>query len=1110
MTLLVVSFLIMARTERTTSNLAMDRVQGEILADMAADTAVQRLREAIDAGRTFNASQFTTWASEPGRIHIFTVQQGNGAISRTSRDMFSALPGPDTPATPNLNNIDLNEPSLSGTYPITGTVPGTMKVGWRNVRMDPTRPAAADNRVVGRIAYWVDDESCKVNINTADGSHKNDTPSAQAASGKYTFGFGTPSEISLEAFAGMTPALAEATATYAADKNFNSLGELGQVGGLPADFVTQHKFSMTYTSRSPDLNMWGEPRIHLFAVNRLSTGRVVNFMTGPYGGNYEINSGPAHPSNESGGGSDPIKTNVSGGPVDHIYPTSVQLPLTTLRVAAGEALPQHLAGSEGLTNTASNNYLVALRIAKYLQGYNSLGQAITWPRFPGATVSNFAGKYSLRQIDSIVVQMIDLVGRTIMCDQFRVYSMPSVVQKGILGGELVSGVARAVKLTELSVIITTLSGSPPQVQFQNRYEWYLPRYYEGAPMDYFASAIGQWRTGHNTVGRLLNRTDISPSPLGQPGKELPHWMCNLLRFEDDAGNPVGMDLNGSPSTEPDPDQAAAAALHPYMLNTTPGPNLNKYMGINISTSNDRPLVSGGSPWSSSTNLRGPAGLYQITRMLNDHMTRMIRPDATTVNVRGGISVTTHNESGAAPYEFAPLEAMRGPNYSGEAVADIKDLVLNNVIPVRANLTIPGRVALSIRVADPLVNKWPGDWIIEEDPSYVTFRAPNTGNANSRPYMRGASSTITQLNADWPAKAPSIEDPVELDGDNPEFRAAGGGDPLSLWLPRQDIRLPKQARLPSVGALNTLRTGMIPDVIVPNSMANKGVPFRCICFDAATGPGQTTAMGSYPDWAMLDLFTVPFLPQKPVTFETTDASSPYPNPPAVRQLTSGGSTEGRININNPRVPYPFAESIPGVDQTGPERLTPLRALFRNVRASNAYDPSGEPVYTTANEVALAAGVQEYMSNNGPFMLAGQLANVPEVAAYTYRGVAAASQSRNDLFAKVVGACTTQSNTYSVWVVTQTIRKAAHNTNYDAVEPGDQVTSEVRRRYLVERLIEPGKDGVPGNVKHTSSTTGTNNDGTLNSADDRLLTDFHPPMTYPLPYRWRILSVEDVNR
>ncbi|HSI86728.1 MAG TPA: hypothetical protein VK970_23290 [Candidatus Methylacidiphilales bacterium] len=1112
MTLLVISFLVMARVERTTSNLAMDRVQAELLADFAADTAVEKLREAIDSGRVFNASYFTTWASEPGRIHIFKVTQGTGDITHSEVPLFSAMPGADSTTTPNLNNIDLNEASLSGIHPITGKTPGTMKVGWNNILADPSKAASASNTIVGRIAYWVDDESCKININTADGSHKNDTPATQNAAQKYSYGFGVPSEISLQALDGISSAaLADTMATYAATNNFNSISEAGQVAGVPSDFLARNKFSITHSSRSPDLNMWGEPRIHLFPVNRLAAAplRVLNWMLGPYGGN-NVDS----PSNQCGAGTDVIKTNVAGGIVDHIYPTSKQLPLMVMPGSPSTSvdLPQHAATTDTIGNSSSTNWAFGMRIARYLQGYNSQGQTITWPKFPGANVNGFAGKYSLRQIDSITLQIADVVTRCIMPDQFRGYSLCSYLYKGFLSGEMVSGTNRNMKLTEVNLIAEAIAGSIPQLKFTLRFEYYFPKYYEGAPLDYFGSAVSQWRVGSNSSGNdYMNRIDAPVSELGT----LPYWHANQLRFLDQNGVHSGIDMTGYPKKNADGtsffdlDQPNAAIYHPYLLDTATG----KYTGANVITTDTRPAYQGASPFNGDNLIASAPGIYSLG-IFRNVIARSSKPGITSFVMDGGISFTSHNESGGYPWEIAPMDALRGPDYSGEAIADIKTNIMDGVIPVNFVAAVPSKHEYSLRVADPLVNKFPGDWLSELDPapSHQTWRPPNSGNSNARPYQRGGTAARDPYFTKIASVLP-LQDPIDLDGDNPEFKPSGGGDPLSLWLPRQDLRIPKQSRFPSVGALNTIRTGMIPDNFnTGNLKVNKGTPWRCLCFDASTGSGQATSKGSYPDWAMLDLFTVPFMPQAPETLPGA-ATTPSANPKPFRKLTTGGSTEGRLNINNPRVPYPFAETAPGVVQSGPERTTPLQALFLNTQISRNYQGNSDPIYETlsaSDALTLANAVNSYLSSNGPFMLPGQLANVPEVAAYTYRGVAANAQTRNDLMAKVVGATTTQSNTFSIWVVTQTIKKAPQNPNYDIYEPGDTVTGEVRRRYLVERLIEPGKDFVPGNIKKVSATATTTNDGVLNTADDLIYDDFHPAMTYPLPYRWRILSVEDVVR
>ena len=1114
MTLLVITFLVMARTEGATSRLAMDRVQAELLADLAADTAMERLRETIDAGRTFNSSRYTTWASEPGRIHVFTVTQGSGDVSLSSYDMFSAMPGPDNATTPNLNNIDLNALQLSGLRPITGTVEGTMKVGWKNVLSDPGAAASASNPITGRIAYWVDDESCKVNVNTADGSHKNDSPAMQNAAKKYSYGFGTPSEISLLAFPDMTKAVAEGIASYAATRGFNSVTEVGQVTGLPSDFLAKNRFSLTYSSRSPDINMFGEPRIHLFPVNRLvaAPNRSYNLMVGPYGGNNTLS-----PATEAAGASDVSKLNCSGV-LDHIYPTQKQLPFFKVYNATAELPQSALNLNDTRFTTSSVNYPMGLRIAKYLQGFNSQGDAITWPKIDGFG-GGFVGKYSLRQIDSIVLQMLDLCGKCVMADQLRAYTLPAYMMNGFLSNEMVTGVGRSPKLNELVVIAAIATGSTPQVQLEMRYEFFFPRFYGGIPLDFGAGSICQWVSSFNPGGVIgANMADLPVSPLGQ----FRWWHCNQLRLLDGTGQPAGVDLYNTPSGIDDPDQPNAAIYHPYSLSGS------TYKGSNLlSTTTAYPILAYvGGPYSTGDTGGGIGGVlpcypgfYSVAKNRHARNAVRTRQGLTELKIEGGVSYTSHYESdGYTPFEVVPMEALRLPyaSYSNESPASIPNVVLGNVIPISLSLGVPGTATTSIRVADPLVNKFPGDWVphVGSSPSDAgaTTQTPNSGNGNTRGYNKGA---MTVRDPDFPLIYPPPTpfggrrmdlDVAAIDGDNPEYKPSGGGDPLSVWLPLQDIRIPKQARLPSLGALNNLRTGMIPDTMNSNPILNKGIPWRSICFDAATGPGQKTDKGAYPDWMILDLFTIPFLPQEPDPLINRD--TPTANPKPLRQLTSGGSTEGRLNINNPRVPYPFAESVPGVIQSGPERLAPLQALFKDVQASNSYT-GDDPVYATANALGLTNAVQAYLASKGPFMVPGQLANVPDIAAFTYRGVPLAAQSRNDLFRKIIGATTTQSNTFSIWVVSQTIKKAIYNTNYGTYEPGDVITGEVRRRYLVERLIEPGKDGVPGNIKKVSATVTTTSDGVLNTLDDTIDADYHPAMTYPLPYRWRIIMTEDVT-
>jgi DNA uptake protein ComE-like DNA-binding protein len=1143
-TVLTLTLFLISRYERKSANLALGKATSESLADLGADLAITRIQEATTNGMAVGKM----WISEPGRIRVYNTTNLTEVVDY---NLFSALPGADT-TTRDENNVDLNKRSFDGKYPIANPAPGntqaTMKVGWINLPANPGAAPSTTNAIAGRIAYWVDDESCKVNINTADGSKKNTEES---------YGFGTPTEISLQALedssnVNLSQAQAAGIASFAWNNGFNSASEIGRVPGVPESFYETNKFNLTHYNKTPELTFYGEPRMYLLPAGSASNV-TYTFLTGPYFPQITSVNQIANVSQ-------------MGERIDFVYPTSRQLPQAPAGIydyrgdhtyLADNLLPQYASGRNGgpfnkPQSTANNraiNFVFAYRMAQAFSGRNSLNNTFQWPAF-GNSGASPATKYNVRQRDSIALQILDISNNSVFADHARAFSIPSL-SSGILDNainpatriELVTGIGRSPKLTEMIFSADVGVGNPlgtgsvPFVQPRITLEFYFPKYYQGVPLEraYGGKDIEQWRMGNRPLitktyidpvdsgtktftAASLNEQDIGtegPKKLTASGTYFPgdpspldpnsYWANNMLRIPgaDLAGNPAYTDFTvvepSSSGTVPlpqpmaNPSQSSSSMYHaPYAY--TIRDNLKAYQGVYTSRTATRWLLLQ-VPGPSTT--KGPVGAEQSqswqpgTYHSQDHAGNGIVPYFATIGqssfpISGGLAFRSHTAGGSIGnnWEFAPIDSMRGDDYTNEVPSAIKADLLKAVIPV--NFDAPDTYIA--RVADPLVNKFPGDWIIDLGGANPTVAMPSAANYDAAIYVRGGYVA----DPNFPADISVTMFPIDKDGDNPEFTPARGGDPLSLWLPRQDTRYPKQSRFPSIGALNYVRTGMIPDDLSVPIDRQKGVPFRGINLT-----NSSTSQGVYPDWAMLDLFTVPAIPQP--TYFVGQTATPK------RKLTYGGATEGKLNINNPRIPFPFDRTLPGVTQTPPIRTAPLEALFYGIKTSNSYN-GAEPVFNTVSRTdaqTLRQGVQDYLTTNGPFVLPGQLSRVPAIDNYSYRGVSAEAISRNDLMREVIGTTTTQSNVFSIWIVAQSIKKNLKNTNPNIFEPGDNITGETRRRYIIERHIDYGKDGVPGNANNPGP------DGIVGTEDDPIDVNFHPLLTYPLPYKWRIVAVESYS-
>lgn len=193
--------------------------RGSTLTRNLAEYAINVVMAQIAAATKSDPS--LAWASQPGAIRTYS-SSGNSLqaiykLYSSTNMVATAFPSADTNLTGWTNNTalytDLNAPVVSAgrtNYPIldpgaTNTVqgfaisgapnttalqPAPMPVNWLYILEDGTLVAPASaagnntvsvpgasaaNPIAGRIAFWTDDDTCKININTASGAPWNYT-----------------------------------------------------------------------------------------------------------------------------------------------------------------------------------------------------------------------------------------------------------------------------------------------------------------------------------------------------------------------------------------------------------------------------------------------------------------------------------------------------------------------------------------------------------------------------------------------------------------------------------------------------------------------------------------------------------------------------------------------------------------------------------------------------------------------------------------------------------------------------------------------------------------------------------------------------------------------
>lgn len=269
-TIVIVGFVTTTSLERKTVQSHYAKVQADLYNSMAVGVAASRIKEAtVDGG---------WWVSQPGRIARGLATTNSSTVQFIELSSGTAA----LPVTEDLS-VNLNPASLtSGTGLIAADSGQAMPVKWVYVREDgsqvfnsasvPTYDPAG-SPIVGRYAFWADDQSCRLNLNVAASSL---APAVESGS--------HPAHLGLASLATFTGSDLSALRTF----RQSALFESPQEAKAAADSATlrsgldDQKLDLTHYSHSPDRNLFGDSKIVLTTkAERAGTAPFFDILSAP-------------------------------------------------------------------------------------------------------------------------------------------------------------------------------------------------------------------------------------------------------------------------------------------------------------------------------------------------------------------------------------------------------------------------------------------------------------------------------------------------------------------------------------------------------------------------------------------------------------------------------------------------------------------------------------------------------------------------------------------------------------------------------------------------------------------------------------------------------------
>jgi hypothetical protein len=280
-TLLLIAFVTSMRVENAASKNYNDLIKARELAKGAIDQAVAQIRLATPS-RVPGAGGIVNYVTYPGGADVYQ----NGAL--TSYSLYS------DPTLTDPTNLNAGLWITGGTNNLGEFAPtgpnSQINVGWLYVGQDGTiapPPLSASFPLVGRIAYWVDDEASKINVNTAGGVAPTCSDPLSVCS--------TSTDVNLSMLLPGSPNFpyAPSIQSVAATQPYTTIEEIKRANvNLTAAIFDDNRFEVTaysndanYPSYADDLDVFDRQREN---ISQLNTPRDIDGTLGPLSANTRL------------------------------------------------------------------------------------------------------------------------------------------------------------------------------------------------------------------------------------------------------------------------------------------------------------------------------------------------------------------------------------------------------------------------------------------------------------------------------------------------------------------------------------------------------------------------------------------------------------------------------------------------------------------------------------------------------------------------------------------------------------------------------------------------------------------------------------------------------